>query len=197
MGLTHSHKGHCVRLRQTPREGASERGQYVTHVAAACVFCVCQKGERTTAAGGASERAAFDVGGKEAAVIVVARVLNEEGPPSSSSSPLSSLPDFQDRRSRESTRPIHRGAPSPSVGASNSSAAARRACAVHPWRTSMPKTIVGGSSSSNRLRLLLLFPHRHCHRRYLPPPVPTRPPPTPPPPPEGTKTDLGGPSVSG
>ena len=63
------------------------------------------------------------------------------------------------------------------------------ACLVHPWRTSMPKTIGGGGSTSDRL------PHRHCRGRYLLPPVPT---------PEEEKeeaeeggTDLGGPSMSG
>lgn len=129
--------------------------QYVTH--AACVFLCLSKGRTNNAA-------AFDVGGKEAVVVVVAQVLTEKGPPSSSP-----LPEFQDRSQQGP------GAPSVQV------IGCAVPCVVHPWRTSMPKTIVGGSSSSNRL------PHRHS---YLPP-VPTRPTP----PPEGA--NLGGPSMSG
>ena len=130
--------------------------QYVTH--AACVFLCLSKGRTNNAA-------AFDVGGKEAVVVVVvAQVLTEKGPPSSSP-----LPEFQDRSQQGP------GAPSVQV------IGCAVPCVVHPWRTSMPKTIVGGSSSSNRLPL-----HSHCHG-YLPP-VPT-------PPPEGA--NLGGPSMSG
>ena len=60
MGLTHSHKGHCVRQTQE-REG----GQYVTHatVAAACVFVFAKrKNEQRERE---SERSSFGVRGQQ------------------------------------------------------------------------------------------------------------------------------------